>query len=161
LLEQIVKKILEEQIQFPYQLYSLKVNEKTGNSSIEIIIDNLENKYGSISIEECERFSRILLENLERENSENHEFSISVSSVGAERILQIPEDLLRFTGLDAKFTYKSVDGKQKDGNFNILRVEGDEVFLAEYGKKNFRKIVQREIHIKIQDLIKGNLIIII
>jgi len=140
-------------IQFPDQLYSLKVYP--GANLIEVVIDNLDNKYGSVSIETCENISRELSRELDTSFGDV-DFAISVSSVGAERILQLPGDLKRFEGLDAKLEYKTPEGKNVTDIFRINSVS-EKISLGKYGKGNSRKKIVEEIILNINDIIKGNL----
>ncbi|EMJ84165.1 hypothetical protein LEP1GSC032_2626 [Leptospira interrogans str. 2002000631] len=75
-------------------------------------MDNLEHPYGSVSLLECEQVSRKLKEELER-ISPDLDYTLKVSSAGAERKLNLPGDLDRFRGY--RFVW-SFDRKNRKKN---------------------------------------------
>jgi ribosome maturation factor RimP len=88
----------------------------------EIILDGLNHPSGAVSIDDCAEFSLNFSERLDNElllkdpvsvwhgvfpselTPEN--YSLQVSSAGAERKLRLPEDLERFKGLPLRVKYR-------------------------------------------------------
>eukprot|EP00195_Chlamydomonas_chlamydogama_P009484 CAMPEP_0202893122 /NCGR_PEP_ID=MMETSP1392-20130828/2755_1 /ASSEMBLY_ACC=CAM_ASM_000868 /TAXON_ID=225041 /ORGANISM="Chlamydomonas chlamydogama, Strain SAG 11-48b" /LENGTH=336 /DNA_ID=CAMNT_0049577329 /DNA_START=27 /DNA_END=1038 /DNA_ORIENTATION=- len=79
---------------------------------LDIRLDKLDDMYGSPSIDDIEKFSRML--NLELEASlgaeRAGEISFEVSSPGAERQLVLPDDLNRFAELPLRVEYSNEQG---------------------------------------------------
>lgn len=71
------------------------------NKKIDIRLDKMDDLYGSPSIDDIEKFSRMLLAALEVALGveASGEVSLEVSSPGAERQLKLPEELARFSEL--------------------------------------------------------------
>lgn len=91
-------------------------------------MDNLEHPYGSVSLLECEQVSRKLKEELER-ISPDLDFTLKVSSAGAERKLNLPEDIDRFRGIPVRLVFRSGESeKHQEGIFRIVNRDGDQVF---------------------------------
>jgi ribosome maturation factor RimP len=88
----------------------------------EIILDGLNHPSGAVSIDDCAAFSQNFSERLDRElllkdpqsvwsgifppelTTEN--YSVQVSSAGAERKVRLPEDLERYRGLPLRIKYR-------------------------------------------------------
>ena len=81
---------------------------------LDIRLDKLTDIYGSPSMEDIEKFCRML--NLELESTLGVEaagdISFEVSTPGAERQLQLPDDLNRFSKLPLSCEYKTADGQE-------------------------------------------------
>ncbi|EKQ83288.1 hypothetical protein LEP1GSC064_1128 [Leptospira kirschneri serovar Grippotyphosa str. Moskva] len=71
---------------------------------IEVVLDNLEHPYGSVSLLECEQVSRKLKEELER-ISPDLDYTLKVSSAGAERKLDLPGDLTWIVSGEYRFVW--------------------------------------------------------
>ena len=86
-------------------LYSYKVF--TNSKRIDVRIDKLTNEFGSPSLDEVGGFSRKLNAALEVSLGEAvaGEIEIEVSSPGAERLVQVPSELTRFSELPMKVEY--------------------------------------------------------
>ncbi|WP_010575371.1 ribosome maturation factor RimP [Leptospira kmetyi] len=148
--------ILEGVLQLPVKLYSLKVNQRPNHSLIEIVLDNLEHSYGSVSLLECEHVSRKLKEELER-ISPDLDYTLKVSSAGAERKLDLPGDLERFRGIPVRLIFLSEGSENpQEGIFRIVGREGDQVILEKFqkGKKSAGK---KQTTLNLKDILKGNL----
>ncbi|WP_238755256.1 ribosome maturation factor RimP, partial [Leptospira bandrabouensis] len=135
-------------------MYSLKVNQRPNHSLIEIVLDNLEHPYGSVSLLECEHVSRKLKEELER-ISPDLDYTLKVSSAGAERKLDLPGDLDRFRGIPVRLIFLSEQSENpQEGIFRIVGREGDQVILEKFqkGKKSGGK---KNPTLNLKDFIKG------
>ncbi|XXG81332.1 hypothetical protein AAC387_Pa09g1995 [Persea americana] len=75
------------------KIYAFKTS---ASSTIKVLIENMENKYGSPSITDIEDFSsayRARLDEAEVAGATPDNYSLEVSSPGVERIVQIPQEL--------------------------------------------------------------------
>ncbi|KAF5828055.1 hypothetical protein DUNSADRAFT_18278 [Dunaliella salina] len=81
---------------------------------LDIRLDRLTDAYGSPSIEDIEKFSRMFYKELIATLGEEEASSISleVSSPGAERTLALPQDLKRFGSLPLRVEYTDATGAQ-------------------------------------------------
>eukprot|EP00850_Spirogloea_muscicola_P004120 SM000017S02860 [mRNA] locus=s17:683041:688852:+ [translate_table: standard] len=62
-------------------------------------LDKLSDEYGSPTLEEIESFSRDFEGRLDQASEVPDDYALEVSSPGAERVVRVPQDLLRFMGL--------------------------------------------------------------
>ncbi|WP_078124154.1 ribosome maturation factor RimP [Leptospira alexanderi] len=148
--------ILDDVLFLPVKLYSLKVNQRPNHSLIEVVLDNLEHPYGSVSLLECEQVSRKLKEELER-ISPDLDFTLKVSSAGAERKLNLPEDIDRFRGIPVRLVFRSGESeKHQEGIFRIVNRDGDQVFLENFQKEK-KSAVKKQTTLNLKDILKGNL----
>ncbi|EQA63944.1 hypothetical protein LEP1GSC062_0799 [Leptospira alexanderi serovar Manhao 3 str. L 60] len=123
---------------------------------IEVVLDNLEHPYGSVSLLECEQVSRKLKEELER-ISPDLDFTLKVSSAGAERKLNLPEDIDRFRGIPVRLVFRSGESeKHQEGIFRIVNRDGDQVFLENFQKEK-KSAVKKQTTLNLKDILKGNL----
>lgn len=87
------------------ELYDVHIAYTAKGAKISVFIDKLDDKWGSPTIAECEKFSRLMhlkLEALENLDTSPKFFTLEVSSPGAERSLRSIEDYKRFQGLPMK-----------------------------------------------------------
>lgn len=151
-----ISSILDDVLLLPVKLYSLKVNQRPNHSLIEVVLDNLEHPYGSVSLLECEQVSRKLKEELER-ISPDLDFTLKVSSAGAERKLNLPEDIDRFRGIPVRLVFRSGESeKHQEGIFRIVNRDGDQVFLEKFQKEK-KSAVKKQTTLNLKDILKGNL----
>ncbi|ABJ75587.1 ribosome maturation factor RimP [Leptospira borgpetersenii] len=151
-----ISTILDDALFLPVKLYSLKVNQRPNHSLIEVVLDNLEHPYGSVSLLECEQVSRKLKEELER-ISPDLDFTLKVSSAGAERKLHLPEDIDRFRGIPVRLVFRSGESeKNQEGIFRIVNRDGDQVFLEKF-QKGKKSAVKKQTTLNLKDILKGNL----
>lgn len=151
-----ISTILDDALFLPVKLYSLKVNQRPNHSLIEVVLDNLEHPYGSVSLLECEQVSRKLKEELER-ISPDLDFTLKVSSAGAERKLHLPEDIDRFRGIPVRLVFRSGESeKDQEGIFRIVNRDGDQVFLEKF-QKGKKSAVKKQTTLNLKDILKGNL----
>eukprot|EP00199_Chlamydomonas_sp_CCMP681_P005582 CAMPEP_0119110148 /NCGR_PEP_ID=MMETSP1180-20130426/27233_1 /TAXON_ID=3052 ORGANISM="Chlamydomonas cf sp, Strain CCMP681" /NCGR_SAMPLE_ID=MMETSP1180 /ASSEMBLY_ACC=CAM_ASM_000741 /LENGTH=261 /DNA_ID=CAMNT_0007096313 /DNA_START=244 /DNA_END=1029 /DNA_ORIENTATION=- len=74
---------------------------------LDIRLDRMDDPYGSPTIDDIEKFCRMLFVELDAELGEEAggNISLEVSSPGAERTLRLPQDLKRFAGLPLTVEY--------------------------------------------------------
>ncbi|EPS70292.1 hypothetical protein M569_04471, partial [Genlisea aurea] len=75
---------------------------------IYVRLDKLTHQYGCPSIEEIESFCRIYKEKVDEMSSQGllpDDLALEVSSPGADRLLRVPDDLLRFRAMPMTVKY--------------------------------------------------------
>lgn len=110
-------------------LYKITFFHSKGNTRIVIQLDKESDKYGSVNINECESYSRALrtlLDELETTTAINLNYSLEVSSVGAERELKSVADIRRFSALPLNVTFDST-GKVLSEVLQTLTIDGDTI----------------------------------
>jgi ribosome maturation factor RimP len=153
-IEEILISYLTEALVFPLGLYAIKVHSRGKQNLIEVAVDNFENKYGSVSISDCEFVSRLVSQYLDT-HSPDLLYTLRVSSAGAERQLVIPKDLFRFKEVPLKLEYKGVDEKIEVNVFKIVEINDTEVVLELYSKHKKKK--KSNLTIKLDTIIRGNI----
>lgn len=127
-------------------IYEARVLPASGGFHFEVVLDGLTDPRGAVTIAQCDTFSRDLVALLDQVileldsiwagvlpanlNAEN--YTIEVSSAGAERRLRLPDDLERFKGqpIRLKLPAKTKDGKDTAAVRLVVfdRKESDEVW---------------------------------
>lgn len=93
-------------------LHKISFFHSKGNMRVVIQLDKLADKYGSVNIGECESYSRALrtaLDELEKTTGVNLNYSLEVSSAGAERELTSVAEVQRFSALPLHVTFAHAD----------------------------------------------------
>jgi len=153
--EEQLQTLINEVVQYPIVIYSFSVKNRGKHSLIEINLDNLQNSYGSVSIGDCEGISRNLQGILDdRFPSEN--YTLQVSSAGAERELKLPEDLKRFSHLPLKLTFLE-SGIKKNEIVRVLENLGETIEVEVYSKQKPREKKGTKYLLRLTDITKGNL----
>jgi ribosome maturation factor RimP len=123
---ELVQSIVPDEI----GIYEARVLPASGGFHFEVVLDGLADPRGAVSLAQCERFSRDLAALLDQvileldsiwagklpEGLSEENYTIEVSSAGAERRLRLPEDLERFQGQPIRL---KLPGKTKDGKDTI------------------------------------------
>lgn len=113
-------------------LHKLTFFHSRGNMRIVIELDKLSDAYGSVNIGECESYSRALrtaLDELEKETAIELNYSLEVSSAGAERELTSISDVQRFSALPLQATFDS-SGKVLTEILRVTGIKGDTMECA-------------------------------
>ncbi|KAK3239554.1 hypothetical protein CYMTET_50526 [Cymbomonas tetramitiformis] len=158
-----------EKLESEIQLYSFRVNVRT--FQVYVRLDKLEDKYGSPTLEEIRIVSRDFNNRMEEEQIPHWEdIAVEVSTPGAERDVQVPDQLMRFKGLPMRVVYRpdpdDIDSEQV-GIMDLQLVE-DEVStwrLADVranrpdgkGRKLSKKKLTTDIPIPVSNILKCNL----
>ncbi|HMV80974.1 MAG TPA: ribosome maturation factor RimP, partial [Leptospiraceae bacterium] len=105
---------------------------------------------------DCEVLSKELTVRLDELYPEEN-YTIQISSAGAERQLRLPKDLYRFKDLPMKMFFLDSTGVSRSGIFNILHLDEKEIEIQTFlGKKKSAK--KGEVFkLQISDIQKGNL----
>lgn len=154
--EENIRELILRVLAPPLALFSLQVQNRKNHALIEIELDHLADKTGSASLEDCENVSRRLKEELDLWGEE-FDFTLQVSSAGAERVLRLPEDLSRFQGLLVKLEVPLEAGKWDKRLYRLGPVSGDSVELTLYDRKTRHKKNQKSVSMPIAEIRKGNL----
>ena len=102
-----IKELLEPTLNhMGYELYALDQSGQRGRT-LRISIDHEE----PITIEDCERVSRVAGPLLDRANLIDGPYELEVSSPGAERPLRTHHDYERFNGKRVNIRYRSGDSE--------------------------------------------------
>lgn len=157
------------------EIYDLKLTKNHDNYYIKIKLDNLYDKNGSVNISTCEAFSKSFIETLDRrilEDSEGNQlpqdltienYTLEVSSAGAEREIKVPEELERFKQSPMKITFLE-NNKKKSKILTFVSIKSqNKVIFLEYKTKrekiNVKQTIKEKkyVSIQLQDILKANL----
>lgn len=150
-----IQQFLEQVVSQPLEVYSLDFRYSNNHYLIEINLDNLDDPRGSVSISDCEKVSRELTQFLETSFAEEN-YTIQVSSAGAERPLRLPGDLGRFKGVPVKLHILDKDGKNVSYVLKITAFDGETVTCEPLDTKS-KKQMGKQLLIQSKDIVKGNL----
>ncbi len=154
--EENIREVLNKILEPPLALFSLQVQNRKNHALIEISLDHLDHKTGSVSLFDCEEVSKRLKEELDLWGEE-FDFTLQVSSSGAERLLRMPEDLDRFQGLLAKLEVLLENGNWDKRVYRLGPRMGDTIELTPYDNKGPRRKVVKPIQKPLSEIRKGNL----
>jgi ribosome maturation factor RimP len=111
-------------------LHKIAFFHTKGNTRIVIQLDKPSDTYGSVNIGECESYARQIrdaLDELEKTSGVNLNYSLEVSSAGAERELLSLADVRRFSALPLNVTFTAENGKVLSEILKASVVEGETV----------------------------------
>ncbi len=108
-----------------FALANFSVSYSAGGVRIHVSLDKLSDRYGSPTVEECGEFSRRFADLLEARPPAGlpDDYSIEVSSPGAERRLANVSEYERFKALPMKVMYRDEKQKKVSRVFNYLGSE--------------------------------------
>ncbi|MBX7057784.1 MAG: hypothetical protein K1X75_06925 [Leptospirales bacterium] len=127
-------------------VYSGRLQNLADGFHIEVELDGLKDPRGAVSLQDCERYSHRLIERVDLELSmdsrwrsalppglSTENYSVEVSSAGAERELRLPQELDRFRATPLFIRFQA-EGTTHDAIVHYLgrgQVEGQERLLFE------------------------------
>lgn len=123
-------------------LFKIAFFHTKGNMRIVVQLDKPSDAYGSVNIGECEAYARKLrdgLDDLEKTMGVNLNYSLEVSSAGAERELSSLADVRRFSALPLSVTFTSENGKVLSEVLKATTIEGETVVFNLADCKHNRK----------------------
>ncbi|MEJ6951527.1 ribosome maturation factor RimP [Natronospora cellulosivora (SeqCode)] len=130
LITEIAEPIIED---LDLELVDVQYLKEGEGFTLRVFIDNEKNEIG---LDECEKVSRNLSEELDRIDPINDSYILEVSSPGIERPLNKLEDFDRFEGELAYIkAYAPINGK-KEFIGTILKREDQQIRLEDKDKKN-------------------------
>ncbi|MCG0277258.1 MAG: ribosome maturation factor RimP [Thermanaeromonas sp.] len=117
-----------------YELVDVEYCKEGQRYFLRIFIDGPD----GITLEDCERVSEVVGEELDRVDPIPHSYYLEVSSPGVERPLKKDTDYQRFRGrLVSVQTFAPVEGRKRfEGR--LLGLEGDEVHILSSTGEHFR-----------------------
>jgi ribosome maturation factor RimP len=148
-----IKELLEPTLNhMGYELYALDQSGHSGRT-LRISIDRSE----PITIEDCERVSRVAGPLLDRANLIDGPYDLEVSSPGAERPLRNHHEYERFNGRRVNIRYRSGEADAVvEGQ--LVAVDGAGVAVQAPGVRGRAPVV---IHIPWEDVVTGRLAVAI
>ncbi len=152
-----LRKISEEvAVNYPgVEIYNLKLSKLHSDYYIQIELDNLNDPFGSVTVDICENFSKDFIQSLDERltsdkiafnlpiDLEVDNYTLEVSSAGAEREIRLPNDLERFKNLPLKIQFNdSIKEKDQQIIARFISVENDDYVFEEYITKKQKKSVK-------------------
>ena len=135
---QLVEELLSDFLEIEgYELYNTEFIKEGKDWFLRVYVDKkAAGEY--VGTEDCEKVSRYLSEQLDREDPVEQNYYLEVSSPGMDRALVKPEHYRRFCGEDVEIKLY----KGKDGTKNIQGVlkdfDGDIVTVTDYDDKEWK-----------------------
>ena len=144
-----IKELIEPTLRhMGFELYSLEQSGQSGRT-LRISIDHAE----PISIEDCERVSRVVGPLIDHSNLIDGRYDLEVSSPGAERPLRSQTDYERFNGKRVNVRYRSGDADTVvEGQ--LVAVDGAGIAVQALGARGRAPVV---LHIAWSDVVAGRL----
>jgi ribosome maturation factor RimP len=148
-----IRELLEPTIKhMGYELYSLDQSGQSGRT-LRISIDHEE----PITIEDCERVSRVAGPLVDRSNLINGPYDLEVSSPGAERPLRNHHEWERFNGRRVNVRYRSGESETiVEGQ--LVAVDEAGIAVQAPGARGRAPVI---IHIAWEDVVTGRLAVAI
>jgi len=144
-----IKELIEPTLRhMGYELYSLEQSGQSGRT-LRVSIDHAE----PITIEDCERVSRVVGPLIDHSNLIDGRYDLEVSSPGAERPLRSQTDYERFNGKRVNVRYRSGDADTVvEGQ--LVAVDGAGIAVQALGARGRAPVV---LHIAWSDVVAGRL----
>ena len=148
-----IKDLLEPTLNhMGYELYSLDQAGQSGRT-LRISIDHNQ----PITIEDCERVSRVAGPLIERSHLIEGSYDLEVSSPGAERPLRTHHDYERFNGRRVNVRYRSGESETVvEGQ--LVAVDGAGIAVQALGVRGRAPVI---LHITWDDVVAGRLAVAI
>ena len=144
-----IRELLEPTIKhMGYELYSLDQSGHSGRT-LRISIDRIE----PITIEDCERVSRVAGPLIDHSNYIGGPYDLEVSSPGAERPLRGHGDYERFNGKRVNVRYRTGESETVvEGH--LVAVDGAGIAVQALGARGRAPVI---VHIEWSDVVAGRL----
>ncbi|HYR49626.1 MAG TPA: ribosome maturation factor RimP [Candidatus Eisenbacteria bacterium] len=144
-----IRELLEPTIKhMGYELYSLDQSGHSGRT-LRISIDRIE----PITIEDCERVSRVAGPLIDHSNYIDGPYDLEVSSPGAERPLRSHRDYERFNGKRVNVRYRTGESETVvEGQ--LVAVDGAGIAVQGIGARGRAPVI---VHIEWDDVVAGRL----
>lgn len=148
-----IKELLEPTLNhMGYELYALEQSGQSGRT-LRISIDHGE----PITIEDCERVSRVAGPLLDNARLIEGPYNLEVSSPGAERPLRRKSDYERFNGRRVNIHYRSGESDTVvEGQ--LVAVDGAGIAVSSPGARGRAPVI---VHISWDDVVSGRLAVAI
>ena len=144
-----IKELLEPTLKhMGYDLYSLDQSGQSGRT-LRVSIDHAE----PISIDDCERVSRVVGPLLDHSNLIDGRYDLEVSSPGAERPMRSHQEYERFNGHRVNVRYRSGESETVvEGQ--LVAVDAAGIAVQALGARGRAPVV---VHIAWEDVVAGRL----
>jgi len=109
----LIRDVVIELLEPGYDIYKLDIVPGKKECKVRVLLDKLDNPYGTPAIDDCVRYAKVLRNRLTEMAAEGlitEDFSLEVSSPGAERELETASEWKRFQELPMKVLYKDAAG---------------------------------------------------
>ena len=148
-----IKELLEPTLKhMGYELYSLDQSGQSGRT-LRVSIDHEE----PISIQDCERVSRVAGPLLDRANLIDGPYELEVSSPGAERPLRSLQEYTRFNGRRVNVRYRTGESETiVEGQ--LVAVDAAGIAVQSPGVRGRAPVI---VHIAWDDVVAGRLAVAI
>lgn len=144
--EKQVRERVQQMLPEGLVVHKLTFFHSKGNMRVAVELDKPADPYGSVNIGECENYSRALrdsLDEVEKTTGVNLNYSLEVSSAGAERELLSIADVERFKALPMQVTFTAETGKILTEVLSAKNTSGETIeFIMADCKANRRKYSQ-------------------
>lgn len=150
------------------EVYSAKIHPVKKGFHIQVELDGLKDARGAVSVGECEEYSQRISSMLDEMIAAADpvlppglavdNYTLEVSSAGAERELRIPADFERFRELPMKIVYRQEE-KTETGVFRYTGKNAEGKFLFEAFETRRRKRDWRalKVELDLSDIKRANL----
>lgn len=151
-----LKEFVEKALTGSLAIYDARVHEMGNGFHLEVELDNLDDPHGAVNLSDCEIYSRrltLLIDQTLDGDGEGREalpsgitpenYSMEVTSAGAERILRLPSDLERFRGLPLKVRYRSEETAHSELMVYHLSVSTEKGVVYEFESYNPRRVKRK------------------
>ena len=160
---EVIKAEIEQLLEPGFAIYNLDVIPGKREFKIKVFLDKLDDPYGTPNIDDCVKHSkaiRLKLFDLAQNKKLPEDFSLEVSSAGAERELKTVAEWERFRSLPLKVQYQKEDGTVQslvltfvEANDNSTQWEMvDTKFNRDQGLLNKKQKMPLTIEIDLQEI---------
>lgn len=111
-----------------FEIFDMSFAYSHAGVKIQVSLDKKSDPYGSPNVEDCERFMKLLRLKFDAYDAAGEmpaNYSIEVSSPGAEREIRFPDELERFKALPLKVLHTGENDKSRQDILNYQGIDGD------------------------------------
>ncbi len=123
--EEKARQYATEALPVGFSLFDFIVIHGKKGVRLQVFLDKTSSETGSPTIEECEQYAHVYHHMLGMVETMPDQYTVEVSSPGAERQLRLPDDLERFRKRPMKVRYLQDSGKSDTRILSFLERDGD------------------------------------
>jgi len=139
--EKVEKLLMPLLNEWSLELFELRIKQQGETLIIQILIDRHN---GGITIDECSKINKRLLEKLEKQQEIDDDCVVEVSSPGLDRPLKTKKEFLRVLGQRAHFYLCDTIQQRKQYDGIIKEVIDNSILIDPIIKKKFSKVKNEE-----------------